>query len=163
MNDFEDFISRYQDMVYTTSLRLLGRAQEAEDVSQDVFLKAFRRFGELKDSPTAGGWLKTVATNLSLNQLSRHRARWTLFSELDREDAPFDAAEAEVPVPEVSDEALEAALAALPDHQRVPLALFHFEDLSYEEIAGRLGASLAKVKSDIFRARAALRKALEAA
>lgn len=162
MKEFEDFVSRYQDMVYTTAVRLLASPAEAEDVSQDVFLKAFERFDELKASPTAGGWLKTVATNLSLNHLSRHRARWKLFSEFEAEGAPFDAAEPEAPAPEVSDERLEAAVAALPDHQRVPLALFHFEDLSYEQIAARLSVSVGKVKTDIFRARAALRRALEA-
>jgi RNA polymerase sigma-70 factor (ECF subfamily) len=55
---------------------------------------------------------------------------------------------------------LEQALLALPDHQRVPLVLFHFEDLSYQEIATMLGASLGKVKSDIHRGRLALRALL---
>ncbi len=161
MKDFEELISRYQDMVYTTAVRLLASPAEAEDVSQETFLKAFERFDSLKDSETAGGWLKTVATNLALNHLTRHRARWKLFSELEAEGAPFDAAEETAPAPEASDEQLEAALAALPERQRVPLVLFHFEDQSYEQIARRLGVSLAKVKSDIFRGRAALRRALE--
>jgi RNA polymerase sigma-70 factor (ECF subfamily) len=163
MMEFEEFISRYQDMVYTTAVRLLGSRAEAEDVSQETFLKAFERFDDLKGGDSAGGWLKTVATNLCLNHLARHRKRWTLFSELETEEAPFDAAEADAPVREVSDAQLEAALAALPDHQRVPLVLFHFEDLAYEDIAEKTGVSLAKVKSDIFRGRAALRKTLEAA
>jgi RNA polymerase sigma-70 factor (ECF subfamily) len=162
MKDFEEFISRYQDMVYSVAVRLLASPAEAEDVSQETFLKAFERFDALKDSQTAGGWLKTVATNLSLNHLSRHRSRWKLFSELEAEGAPFDAPEETAPAPEVSDEALEAAVAALPDHQRVPLVLFHFEDRSYEQIAAQLGVPLSKVKSDIFRGRAALRRALEA-
>jgi RNA polymerase sigma-70 factor, ECF subfamily len=163
MTTFEDFILRYQDMVYTTAVRLLASEAEAEDVSQDVFLKAFERFESLKDSPTAGGWLKTVATNLSLNHLTRHRARWKLFSELEKEGEAFDAPEPATEAPEFSDAALEAAVAALPDHQRVPLVLFHFEEKSYEDIAATLGVSLSKVKTDIFRARAALRRALEAA
>jgi RNA polymerase sigma-70 factor, ECF subfamily len=57
--------------------------------------------------------------------------------------------------------ALEEALRRLPEHQRVPLVLYHFEDLSYEEIAAKLHISLAKVKSDIHRARAALLPVLE--
>ena len=56
---------------------------------------------------------------------------------------------------------LELALRALPVHQRVPLVLFHFEEVSYEEIASTLGVSLAKVKTDIHRGREALRKVLE--
>jgi RNA polymerase sigma-70 factor (ECF subfamily) len=55
---------------------------------------------------------------------------------------------------------LEAALLALPDHQRVPLVLYHFEDTSYQDIAAALGVSMAKVRSDIHRGRAALRRIL---
>ena len=160
--DFSDFIARYEDMVYTTAYRLLGRAAEAEDASQEAILKAFERFDSLKDSPAAGGWLKTVVTNHCLNHLTRHRARWTLFSELEQGDAAFDAPEPQAPARDFTDAELEAAVAALPDHQRVPLVLFHFEDKSYEDIAASLGVSLPKVKTDIFRARAALRGALEA-
>ena len=161
MKDFPDFIARYEDMVYTTAYRLLGRAAEAEDASQEAFLKAFERFDSLKVSPAAGGWLKTVVTNHCLNHLSRHRARYKLFSELENDGAPFDASEPETPSRDFSDAELESALAALPDHQRIPLVLFHFENRGYEDIAASLGVSLAKVKSDIFRARAALRAALE--
>ena len=57
-------------------------------------------------------------------------------------------------------EQLEKALRGLPDHQRVPLVLFHFEDKSYQEIAALLGVSLAKVKTDIHRGREALKQAL---
>ncbi|TPW21401.1 MAG: ECF subfamily RNA polymerase sigma-24 factor [Elusimicrobia bacterium] len=160
--DFSDFIARYEDMVYTTAYRLLGRAAEAEDASAEAFLKAFERFDSLKGSPAAGGWLKTVVTNQCLNHLSRHRARFKLFSELEDEGAPFDAPEPAAAAPDFTDSELEAAVAVLPDHQRVPLVLFHFEDRSYEDIAASLGVSLPKIKTDIFRARAALRRALEA-
>ena len=57
-------------------------------------------------------------------------------------------------------EALERALVELPEHQRVPLVLYHFEEMSYEDIARQLGVSLPKVKTDILRGRAALAKVL---
>ena len=79
---FEVFMQNYQNMVFSTAMRLLANHAEAEDVAQEVFLKAYERFDQLRDSPTVGGWLKTVATNLSLNHLSRYRARWTFFSEM---------------------------------------------------------------------------------
>ena len=60
-----------------------------------------------------------------------------------------------------ADAALEAAIRALPDHQRVPLVLFHFEDASYQEIASTLGVSLGKVKTDIHRGREALKRILD--
>src|ERR1043165_7853875 len=83
---FEAFMKAYQNMVYTTAVRLLGNETEAEDIAQEVFLKAYERFQDLGPSPTAGGWLKTVTRNLCLNHLSRYRGRWRFFSEMDSEE-----------------------------------------------------------------------------
>ena len=169
-DEFEAFVRRYEDMVFATAVRLLGNHAEAEDVAQTVFLKAFERFDGLRISPSAGGWLKTVATNLCLNHLTRYRARWQFFSELDAVDGETRRAFVEsLAAPDTGpDEAdaddrarlLERALRRLPDHQRVPLVLFHFEERNYQDIASLLGVSLAKVKTDIHRGREALRKAL---
>ena len=168
---FEAFVRRYQDMVYATAIRLLGRPEEAEDVAQTVFLRAFQRFDEIGSSTTAAGWLKTVTRNECLNHLTRYRSRWRLFSEIgpavsaDSEIAfedtlaasgspDFDLEQAE------RNQQLERALQQLPDHQRVPLVLFHFDDMSYQDIADMTGVSLGKVKTDIHRGREALRKFL---
>ena len=75
----------YQDMVFSTAARLTGNDAQAQDIAQEVFLKAYENFASLRTSPTAGGWLKTVATNLTLNHLSRYRRRWRFFSESARE------------------------------------------------------------------------------
>ena len=66
----------YQNMVFSTAYRLLADRAEAEDISQEVFLKAYRHFDDLCRSPTAGGWLKTVTRNLCLTHLTRRRSRW---------------------------------------------------------------------------------------
>ncbi len=169
--DFTTFMRNYQDMVYSTAARITGNDTQAEDIAQEVFLKAYENYDHLSTSPTAGGWLKTVATNLSLNHLSRYRNRWRFFSEFKRDSAADDreAPEAEFAAPDTffsevdSTERralLEQALEQLPEHQRVPLVLYHFEDLPYDEIARKLRVSLAKVKTDILRARAALAKIL---
>lgn len=165
--DFTTFMRNYQDMVFSTAARLTGNESQAEDISQEVFLKAYEHFEMLSTSPTAGGWLKTVATNLSLNHLSRYRNRWKFFSEFRRDDAAGDAdvPDVDFAAPDTffsgvdADERrawVEEALEKLPEHQRVPLVLYHFEDLPYEDIAKKLGVSLAKVKTDILRARTAL-------
>lgn len=174
MNDpaqFEAFLRNYQDLVYTTALRLVGSPAEAEDIAQEVFLKAYEHFEELAASPTAGGWLRTVARNLSLNHLTRYRNRWRFFSEYeaaDEEDTgrsftdTLAAPDTHQQTVDTADqrEILEAALEALPAAQRVPLVLYHFENLSYEDIAARLKVSLGKVKTDIHRGREALRRKL---
>jgi RNA polymerase sigma-70 factor (ECF subfamily) len=172
---FEAFVREYQDMVFGTAVRLVGNPAEAEDVAQSVFLRAFEHFGEIGDSRRAPGWLKTVTRNLCLNHLTRYRRRFLLFSEADppgpgRDDEGDDyagrlAAPAAANPASGEDESdrLAVALAALPDRQRVPLVLFHFEDMSYQDIASALGVSLAKVKTDIHRGREALRKELRPA
>jgi RNA polymerase sigma-70 factor (ECF subfamily) len=137
-----------------------------------VFLRAYQHFDEIRHSPTAGGWLKTVATNLCLNHLSRYRARWRFFSEMRREDDADDAPEVEFAAPDTLEQGLdsadqrrvlEEALHKLPPAQRVPLVLFHFENKSYEEIAAQLKVTLAKVKTDIHRGREALKRKLRVA
>jgi RNA polymerase sigma-70 factor (ECF subfamily) len=159
----------YQDMVFTTAARITGRDGTAEDIAQQVFLKAYQNFDQLRTSPAAGGWLKTVARNLALNHATRYRRRWRFFTELRGDDED----DGEIGFPQPESEAVDMdtqtrraivadALKQLPDHRRVPLVLYHFEDMSYDEIARQLGISLAKVKIDILRARAALAKSLAA-
>jgi RNA polymerase sigma-70 factor (ECF subfamily) len=147
----------YQDMVFSTATRLVGSDAQAQDIAQEVFVRAYAHFDQLRASATSGGWLKTVATNLALNHLRRYRARW-------RRDEQ-DSTELEVPVPDtlLTDlgtqqyrALIEAALRKLPPDQRTALVLYHFEDLSYQDISARLGSSLAKIKTDIRRARLAL-------
>src|SRR5204863_2796054 len=164
---FEQFMRNYQDMVYSVAVRFLASDADAQDVAQTVFLKAYENFATLDGNPSAGGWLKTVATNLCLNHLSRYRARWKFFSEMKSED---DDRAYEETVPAAHDRMdatlaetdyrvlLEQAIRKLPKAQRVPLVLYHFEDQSYEEIAKTLRVSLSKVKTDIHRARLALKR-----
>ena len=169
--DFTTFMRNYQDMVYTTAVRLLGNETQAEDISQEVFLKAFEHWDNLRGSVTVGGWLKTVTTNLSINHLQRYRKRWRFFSEITRHGDEGDSEEQPVEfaspdnfldtIQQTDRRAwVERALEKLPEHQRVPLVLYHFEEVPYEEIAQRLGVSLSKVKTDIMRGREALARVL---
>jgi RNA polymerase sigma-70 factor (ECF subfamily) len=171
--EFVTFMRDYQDMVFSTAARLTGNDSQAEDIAQDVFLKAYENFDQLRSSPTAGGWLKTVATRLTLNHLSRYRRRWRFFSELQRDSDSDDDSELEFPVPDLTSETViadldadrrqvlvEQALRELPERYRVPLVLYHFEDMPYQEIAQQLQVSLPKVKTDIQRGRARLVKIL---
>jgi RNA polymerase sigma-70 factor (ECF subfamily) len=166
---FEDWMRSYQNMVYSTALRLLTNEADALDISQEVCLKAYERFSMLQDNPAAGGWLKKVTTNLSLNHLTRYRSRWRFFSDLLRDSPGMPMEDLLGHDPErdgLEDEDfrrryLDQALRKLPDTQRIPLVLYHFEDMSYETIAAQLGVSLSKVKSDIHRGRESLRRWLK--
>lgn len=184
----------YQDMVFSTAARLTGNDTQAEDIAQDVFVRAYEHFAELRLNRTAGGWLKTVATNLTLNYLTRYRQRRRLFSEFSAGDSDAASADADAAVDVAGARAqtvaswepatalgvaadrdtppaalgaeqrrclVDDALRRLPDQQRIPLVLYHFDELSYQEIADRLAISLPKLKTDLRRARAALLRILE--
>jgi RNA polymerase sigma-70 factor (ECF subfamily) len=163
---FEQFMKSHQNMVYSVAVRLLGNESDAADISQEAFLKAYDHFAKLEHNPSAPGWLRTVATNLSLNHLTRYRARWRFFSDFLRSDRetslenliPDPTCHTEKEEQQFRRQYLETALRQLPSSQRVPLVLYHFEEMSYEEIASRLRISLSKVKTDIHRARESLRR-----
>ncbi len=174
------FMRDYQDMVFASARRLTASDAVAQDITQDVFLKAWEHFANLRERVGAGGWLKTVTLRLSLNHLSRYRRRWRLFSELlpaaaNQDGADHEPSEGEVEFAvagldtvfttlahEQRDARVRAALARLPDAQRVPLVLFHYEEQSYQQIAQDLEVSVAKVKTDILRGRLALAQLLQA-
>lgn len=169
--EFAAFMRKHQDMVYSTASRLSGNDAQAEDITQEVFLRAHKRYAELKDNPRAAGWLRTVARNMTFTYLTRHRRRWVFFSQM-QEGADGEeemelgfASDADVDGEVQSGErhaVIESALRELPEQQRVPLVLFHFEDMPYDEIATKLRVSLAKVKTDIHRGRIALSRVLAA-
>ena len=174
------FMRDYQDMVFATARRLTASDATAQDITQDVFLKAWEHFASLRERVGAGGWLKTVTLRLSLNHLGRYRRRWRFFSELlpasgsGAEDSDQDGAEAQVEFAAGAldsvfatladaqrDQRVRTALTRLPDAQRIPLVLFHYEERSYQQIAEDLEISVAKVKTDILRGRVALAKLLQ--
>src|SRR5258706_14123426 len=95
--EFTRFMRKYQDMVYSTAARLSGNDAQAEDIAQEVFLRAHRRFDELKDNPRAAGGLKTVATNLTFTHLSRYRKRGVFFFQPQAQDGGGGAPEPEFP------------------------------------------------------------------
>lgn len=155
-------------MVFATAVRLLGSPADAEDAAQTVFLRAFQHSDEVVASPAAAGWLRTTTRHVCLNHLTRYRSRWRFFSELAEEgraDYGDGIASDVLPIVEQLERAdrsaaIERAVRGLPDQQRVPLVLFHFEGATYQEIADTLGVSLAKVKTDIHRGRDTLRRLL---
>ncbi len=164
---FEQFVHRYQNMVYTTAMRLVANNADAQDIAQEVFIKAYQRFPDFNGIAYIEAWLKRVAINLSLNHLTRYRNRWGFFSELstqaDDHEFAFDYPDQNLKTIEDIErfKIIEELVNRLPTSQRVPLVLFHFEGLTYEEIAKQLSVSLSKIKTDIHRGRLELQKQIQ--
>lgn len=168
LQQFEVFMQQHQDMVYAVAVRLLSSTAEAEDVAQETFLRAYEHFAAVQHYERPDAWLRTVTTRLCLNYLERYRARWKFFSEFGEADESGHK-EMEIPIEEtqtqgaddaVRSELLDQALRQLPDAQRVPLVLYHLENVPYEDIARQTGLPLGTVKTNIHRGRQALARYL---
>ncbi|QYJ02441.1 RNA polymerase sigma factor SigE [Nocardioides panacisoli] len=159
--DWADIVEQHSDRVYRLALRLTGNRHDAEDLTQEVFVRVFRSLHTYEPG-TFEGWLHRITTNLFLDQARRkQRIRFDALSDeraakLASASAPPDAVYAD----RTFDADVEQALAALPPEFRVAVVLCDVEGLSYEEIATILDAKLGTVRSRIHRGRAMLRRAL---
>jgi RNA polymerase sigma-70 factor (ECF subfamily) len=151
-------VDEYLPRVYRFALRLTGSRQEAEDLTQETFLRAWRRRGHLRDPDRARVWLFTIAKNLWNDRLRRKGRRPTLVEPLE-EDPPSTAAapDHDVMVREDLRRVLEA-MDSLPARQREVLYLRACEELSLSEIAAVLGISSEAAKASLCEARKRLRQ-----
>ncbi|WP_281271148.1 RNA polymerase sigma factor SigE [Nocardioides silvaticus] len=159
--DWESIVEQHSDRVFRLALRLTGNRHDAEDLTQEVFVRVFRSLHTYRPG-TFEGWLHRITTNLFLDQARRRqRIRFDALSDeraarLASPGVGPDAAYAD----RTFDDDVEAALSALPPEFRAAVVLCDIEGLTYEEIAEILGAKLGTVRSRIHRGRAMLRAAL---
>jgi RNA polymerase sigma-70 factor (ECF subfamily) len=149
----ERFFHAYQAQVYTLCLRLLGRAEEAEDATQAAFVQAFRGLHRFGGRSSVKTWLYRIAMNEALMILRRRRNAPTAL------DDDFMAADNTLHVAEQL--AIQTALAGLNADHRAVLVLRFWEQLEYEEIAQVLNISLPATKMRLSRARDAFRARYE--
>ena len=158
---WEEIVREHSARVYRLAYRLTGNRHDAEDLTQETFVRVFRSLDSYVPG-TFEGWLHRITTNLFLDQARRkQRIRFDALS--DERAARIASAS---PAPELAyadqtfDDDVEAALSALPPDFRAAVVLCDIEGLTYEEIAEILGAKLGTVRSRIHRGRALLRTAL---
>jgi len=159
--DWETIVEQHSARVYRLALRLTGNRHDAEDLTQEVFVRVFRSLHTYKPG-TFEGWLHRITTNLFLDQARRkQRIRFDALSDERAARLASTAAAPEAAYDDRTfDDDVEAALASLPPDFRAAVVLCDIEGLSYEEIAEILGAKLGTVRSRIHRGRAMLRTAL---
>jgi RNA polymerase sigma factor (sigma-70 family) len=153
---YGEIVRRHQDRIYRHLLHLTGSREEALELAQEVFIKAWEALPSWRPDAQIHTWLYRIASNLALDVLRRRKV--VQFVPLEEDwDAPAD-----VPGPEAQLRAkqgllaLDAALARLTPEQREIVLLREVEGLSYDEIADSLGIDEGTVKSRLARARAAL-------
>jgi RNA polymerase sigma-70 factor (ECF subfamily) len=157
---FAAIVESHQERLLRLCERLLGDAEEARDAAQEVFLKAFRKAGDVRPQGQVYTWLYRIAVNHCLNKLRRRRLVRFLRFEADPEEADtmvFEPPDARAD-PAASLEARQRwqatrkAIAKLPENQRAVLILARFEGLSYRQIAEVLGITEGAVESRLVRA-----------
>ena len=150
-------MERHYRRLYRIALSYLRQPDDALDVVQEAFVKAFQGAARWDGSAEAGPWLSRVTVNLAIDRWRRNRRRAQTFSPLDESDhaaalaSPGPSPDRRVQGREAG-ERVAAALAGLPERQRAVVVLRHYQDMSLEEIAGALGMSLGTVKSSLHRA-----------
>jgi RNA polymerase sigma-70 factor (ECF subfamily) len=156
---FGQLVVRHQQVVFNIAYRMMGNRQEAEDVAQEAFVKAYQALDRFDTQQPLAPWIRRIATNTALNRIKQRRPETELDEEIFvTEQCP--SPQAQTIAGEVS-ERLRAAVAALPPNYRAAIELRHFRGLSYQEMSEMLNAPLSDIKSWLFRARRKLREVLK--
>lgn len=159
---FETIFNQYQTAIYNYIYRLMGSAEDAYDMTQDTFLKAYLALPKTSDDLRVGAWLYRIATNVCLDEL-RHRKLvkwqpWEAFvsvfhpSQVAKDSPERDTIDRE------NNEEVQLILDKMHPKYRMCLVLREYHDLSYDEIAEVLSTTRAAVKSLLFRAREEFRQ-----
>lgn len=160
INDFEQLVTAYEKNVYNLALRMVGDPDDAADITQETFIKAYRALGSFRGDSKFSSWIYRIASNVCLDFLRSRSRRAQVPLSFENEDA-----EGEIELPDMSQnpekvlmkklsmEAVRRGMEKLPPKQRQILVLRELCGLSYAELAQTLSVEEGTVKSRIFRAR----------
>ncbi|MEA4926885.1 MAG: sigma-70 family RNA polymerase sigma factor [Syntrophomonadaceae bacterium] len=166
---FQELMRRYEGYIYRLCLNFSGIREDALDLTQETFIRVFQGLDTYQVSRPFKPWLRRVAVNTCLDFLQK-RSPSSLFLDQPLADSQITLADTiasrENPVQEIewreTNQFLREAINRLPQAYRLLIILRHQEGLSYQEIAEEIGVPLGTVKTNLFRARAALRQGLSA-
>jgi RNA polymerase sigma-70 factor (ECF subfamily) len=166
---YREIVERYQRQVYSIALRMVRSAEDAEDLTQEAFVRMFRAIDRYDPTRPFGAWLMTIASRLCIDHLRRRRLK--TISIFRQEPGSTEERQIELEDPGLLPEEVtshreeehraQALIDSLPPHYRIVVMLRHQQDLSYDEIAEALRLPLGTVKARIHRARALLKHRLE--
>jgi len=166
---YRELVTRYQRQVYTLAFRMVRSGEDAEDVTQETFVRVFRSLARYDPARPFAAWIHTIAARLSIDLIRRRKNRplsMTLGGTEGEDERTLDIADPGLGPDEVVSHGEEerntgALIDSLPPHYRVVVMMRHQQDFSYEEIAEALKLPLGTVKARIHRAREILKKRLE--
>jgi len=154
-NDITSLVHEHHGPVYRYAFRLTGSTQDAEDLTQQVFLLAVQKIDQLREADRVRAWLFTVLRRCFLKSIRRQRPLSSSAADVQMEQFAADP-----PVDPIDRTALQDALNELPEQFRLVVLMFYFEHCSYREIAEELQLPVGTVMSRLSRAKSSLRKRL---
>jgi len=162
---YRELIHRYQARVYSVALRMMRSAEDAEDLTQETFVRVFRAIDRYDPSRPFAAWVLTIVSRLCIDHIRRKRIPTLPMVQRDPgsdEERTLDIADAgpgpeDLSVHDEEEQHVRTLIDSLPPHYRIVVMLRHQQDFSYEEIATALELPLGTVKARIHRARALLK------
>lgn len=150
---FSELMRRHQERVYRLALRIVGSHDDAEDVAQETFVKAYLALGDFRGDSSFFTWVYRIAVNLSLNAIRKRQVVTYLGqSELLKRVLPsLDRPDRNMEFAQMQDQ-LQVAIAGLPEKQRLVFVMRFIEGMSYEEISEVLKTSVGGLKANYFHA-----------
>lgn len=160
---YERLVARHEKPVFNFIRRMIGHPQEAEDLTQEVFIRVYEQAKRLTEKRAFRSWLWSIAANLCRDHLKRQVYRRHLSIDhdvnLDRDLASLSSPDRDLEEAEVG-QIIDRAIAALKADRRMVIVLREYQGLSYEEIAEAVGCPVSTIKSRLHMARQELRKRL---
>jgi RNA polymerase sigma-70 factor (ECF subfamily) len=167
LDSFNQLVLRWERPIYALAYRVIGREEDARDVAQETFLRAFRALGGFKGQAKFSSWLYRITLNLCRDWIRRERRTPVAQApegvdliELASESTPSESIEELVSRREMS-RAVARAMAALPDEQRTAIILKEYHGLTFQEIADLLDCPLSTVKTRLYQGLSVLRRQLQ--
>jgi len=157
---FEDLFRAHQEAVYSLVMHFVGNQELAADLTQDAFVRAWEKLPGLREPEAFSGWLRALTMNVIRDHYRRERESEPLDDELQVADDNPGPAEAMAMTEQ--DRKVREAVLGLPEHQRTPVVMYHFEGRQVDEVAKALGVPKNTVISRLARGRTALRRRLAA-
>jgi RNA polymerase sigma-70 factor (ECF subfamily) len=157
---FDTLVERHRRNVYQVCYRFVGNHEDASDLAQEVFLRAFRALRRFKGQSSVGTWLYRIAVNVSLNRVSVKTPPSEPIDARQHVDTRGDPP-GERMLRDERAARVRAAIAKLPRKQRVSVILRMYHEMSHQEIADTLGSTVGAVKANVFHGLKNLKKLLE--
>ena len=154
---FERIYDEYKTPIYNHIYHLVGNREQADDLTQDTFMKAYKALPKMDANLRLSAWLYRIATNTAYDALRRRKLiAWMPWQDLDHEPADVDSADPQETIG--TNELVRAALKRMPRHYRAALLLYTQEGYTYAEIAASLNIAESGVKMYLSRARHSFRE-----